>query len=107
MSSTAGREAALEVRRQAHLRLTGVMHVLHDEIRRRSWTPERTCCCDESMTIAFVPGVPVTSAVWTPLIKQLPLSKRQDVVTLSPPGFGAAVPVAFGATFVEYRDWLI
>jgi pimeloyl-ACP methyl ester carboxylesterase len=59
------------------------------------------------MTIVFVHGVPVTSSVWTPLIEQLPASQRRDVVTLSPPGFGAALPAGFGATFLEYRDWLI
>ncbi|MFV2085085.1 alpha/beta fold hydrolase [Micromonospora sp. LOL_021] len=59
------------------------------------------------MTIVFVHGVPVTSAVWTPLIEQLPDSRRRDAVTLSPPGFGATLPAGFGATFVEYRDWLI
>jgi pimeloyl-ACP methyl ester carboxylesterase len=57
------------------------------------------------MTIVFVHGVPVTSAVWTPLIAELP--GRQDVVRLSPPGFGAALPAGFGATFLDYRDWLI
>jgi pimeloyl-ACP methyl ester carboxylesterase len=59
------------------------------------------------MTIAFVHGVPVTSAVWTPLINELPESRRRDVVRLSPPGFGAALPAGFDATFLDYRDWLI
>ncbi|WP_043626452.1 alpha/beta hydrolase [Nonomuraea candida] len=59
------------------------------------------------MTIVFVHGVPVTSAVWTPLISELPKPRQQDVVRLSPPGFGAALPAGFGATFLDYRDWLI
>lgn len=59
------------------------------------------------MTIVFVNGVPVTSAVWTPLINELSTSQRQETVLLSPPGFGAPLPPDFGATFVDYRDWLI
>ncbi|MFJ1764284.1 alpha/beta fold hydrolase [Amycolatopsis sp. NPDC088138] len=55
------------------------------------------------MTTVFVHGVPVTSAVWTPLSTEL----RRDVVRLSPPGFGAALPAGFGATFLDYRDWLV
>jgi pimeloyl-ACP methyl ester carboxylesterase len=59
------------------------------------------------MTIVFVHGVPVTSAVWTPLITELPGFRQQDVVRLSPPGFGAPLPAHFGATFLDYRDWLV
>lgn len=59
------------------------------------------------MTIVFVHGVPVTSAVWTPLITELPEPRQQDVVRLSPPGFGAVLPAGFGATFLDYRDWLV
>ncbi|GID32506.1 alpha/beta fold hydrolase [Paractinoplanes brasiliensis] len=59
------------------------------------------------MTIAFVHGVPVTTAVWTPLIGELPAAQQAQVVRLSPPGFGAALPAGFGATFLDYRDWLI
>jgi pimeloyl-ACP methyl ester carboxylesterase len=59
------------------------------------------------MTIVFVHGVPLTSAVWTPLISELSESRQQDVVRLSPPGFGAALPADFGATFLDYRDWLV
>ena len=32
---------------------------------------------------------------------------RDDVVRLSPPGFGAPIPPGFGATVGEYRDWLV
>jgi len=30
---------------------------------------------------------------------------RDDVLRLSPPGFGAALPDDFPATFLGYRDW--
>lgn len=59
------------------------------------------------MTIVFVNGVPVTSAVWTPLINELSKSQQHETVLLSPPGFGTPLPPDFGATFVDYRDWLI
>ena len=52
----------------------------------------------------FVHGNPETAAVWAPLIAEL---ARTDVVTLSPPGFGAKVPDGFGATADEYLDWLV
>jgi pimeloyl-ACP methyl ester carboxylesterase len=56
------------------------------------------------MAVALVHGVPETDAVWRPLREAL---GRDDVVPLSPPGFGAPVPPGFGATYPEYRDWLI
>jgi pimeloyl-ACP methyl ester carboxylesterase len=56
------------------------------------------------MTVAFVHGVPETDAIWGPLIAEL---GRDDVVTLSPPGFGAPVPEGFEATSDGYRDWLV
>ena len=34
-------------------------------------------------------------------------SRRDDVVRLSPPGFGAPLPLAFPATYIAYRDWLV
>lgn len=55
------------------------------------------------MVPVFVHGNPETSAVWRPLITML---GRSDVVTLSPPGFGASAPDDFGATSDEYVDWL-
>jgi hypothetical protein len=39
-------------------------------------------------------GVPDIDAVWRPLRGAL---GRDDVVCLSPPGFGAPVPAGFGA----------
>jgi pimeloyl-ACP methyl ester carboxylesterase len=55
------------------------------------------------MPAVFVHGNPETAAIWDDLLPQLP---RNDVVTLSPPGFGAPVPDGFNATADEYRDWL-
>jgi pimeloyl-ACP methyl ester carboxylesterase len=55
------------------------------------------------MTIVMVHGNPETDAIWWPLVEQL---GRDDVVLLSPPGFGAPLPDDFGATHTEYRDWL-
>ena len=56
------------------------------------------------MTVVFVHGVPETTAVWDALLVEL---GRDDVVTLSPPGFGAPVPAGFEPTSDGYRDWLI
>lgn len=55
----------------------------------------------------FVHGNPETSAIWGPLVDALHARGIDDVVLLSPPGFGAPTPDAWGATQVEYRDWLI
>ena len=59
------------------------------------------------MTIVFVHGVPVTSAVWTPLLDELSELDHRDVALLSPPGFGAPLPPDFGATIDDYRNWLV
>ncbi|MBB5851240.1 alpha/beta fold hydrolase [Amycolatopsis umgeniensis] len=56
------------------------------------------------MPVVFVHGVPETAAIWEPLSHEL---DRTDVITLSPPGFGAAVPDGFGATADEYFRWLV
>ena len=56
------------------------------------------------MTVVLVHGNPETDAVWDPLADAL---GRNDVVRLSPPGFGAPLPSGFPATFLAYRDWLI
>lgn len=55
------------------------------------------------MTVVFVHGNPESDAIWGPLTAVL---GRDDVVLLSPPGFGAPLPEGFGATMTEYRDWL-
>ncbi len=55
------------------------------------------------MTVVLVHGNPETDAIWGPLVRVL---GRDDVVRLSPPGFGAPLPGDFPATFLAYRDWL-
>ena len=56
------------------------------------------------MPAVFVHGNPETAAIWGPLLAAL---GRHDVVALSPPGFGTAVPDGWGATRAEYLDWLV
>jgi pimeloyl-ACP methyl ester carboxylesterase len=56
------------------------------------------------MPVVFVHGNPETAAIWDDLLPHL---ERKDVVTLSPPGFGAPVPEGFGATSEEYVVWLV
>lgn len=55
------------------------------------------------MTVVLVHGNPETDAIWGPLRAAL---GRDDVIALSPPGFGAPLPDGFDATFTAYRDWL-
>lgn len=55
------------------------------------------------MPAVFVHGNPETSAIWGPLFVAL---ERDDLVALSPPGFGAPVPDGWTATRREYIDWL-
>lgn len=55
------------------------------------------------MTVVLVHGNPETEVIWGPLVEAL---GRDDVVRLSPPGFGAPLPADFPATMVAYRDWL-
>jgi len=56
------------------------------------------------MTAVLVHGNPETAALWRPLVSEL---GGDDVITLSPPGFGAPVPYGFGATSDEYVAWLV
>jgi pimeloyl-ACP methyl ester carboxylesterase len=56
------------------------------------------------VTVVLVHGNPETDALWGPLVEVL---GRDDVVRLSPPGFGAPLPSDFSATFLAYRDWLV
>jgi pimeloyl-ACP methyl ester carboxylesterase len=55
------------------------------------------------MTVVLVHGNPETDAVWDPVVEVL---GRDDVVRLSPPGFGAPLPDGWPATYLHYRDWL-
>jgi pimeloyl-ACP methyl ester carboxylesterase len=59
---------------------------------------------DDHMTAAFVHGNPETAAIWDELFEHL---DRKDLVTLSPPGFGAPVPAGFAATSDAYLAWLV
>jgi pimeloyl-ACP methyl ester carboxylesterase len=54
----------------------------------------------------FVHGNPETPAVWGPLLDALAAAGVGDVVTLSPPGFGAPLPDGFDAAADDYADWL-
>ncbi len=56
------------------------------------------------MTVVLVHGNPETVAIWGPLRAEL---GRDDVIALSPPGFGAPVPDGFGATADDYHTWLV
>ena len=55
------------------------------------------------MPVVFVHGVPDTYRVWRSILERI---NRSDVVTLSLPGFGDALPLGFGATKEEYVAWL-
>ncbi len=55
------------------------------------------------MPVVLVHGNPETDAIWDDLRTHL---GREDVIALSPPGFGAPVPEGFGATSDEYVTWL-
>ena len=59
------------------------------------------------MTHVFVHGNPETEAVWWPLADELRSRGVDDVVLLSPPGFGAPVPHGWDATHDSYRMWLV
>lgn len=56
------------------------------------------------MPAVFVHGVPDTARVWDAVISRL---GRNDVVTLSLPGFGCPLPAGFSATKEAYVDWLL
>ena len=59
------------------------------------------------MTKVFVHGNPETTFVWSELVPELERRGVDDIVLLSPPGFGAPFPEGFGGTRVDYRDWII
>jgi pimeloyl-ACP methyl ester carboxylesterase len=56
------------------------------------------------MPLVLVHGVPESEAVWDLLRREL---DRDDVIALSPPGFGAPLPAGFEATSDGYLAWLI
>jgi pimeloyl-ACP methyl ester carboxylesterase len=55
------------------------------------------------MTIVLVHGNPETEAIWDDLVPHL---RSGEVVRLSPPGFGSAIPSGFDCSTSAYRDWL-
>ena len=55
------------------------------------------------MTTVLVHGNPETEAIWDDLVPHL---RSADVVRLSPPGFGCAIPPGFACSTDAYRDWL-
>ncbi|WP_018332546.1 alpha/beta fold hydrolase [Actinomycetospora chiangmaiensis] len=59
------------------------------------------------MTVVLVHGNPESAAIWDPLVAELARAGVEDVVRLSPPGFGVPLPDDFPATVTAYRDWLI
>ncbi len=59
------------------------------------------------MTVAMIHGNPETDAIWRQLVSELTGRGVNDVVLLSPPGFGAPIPENWTATRQAYRDWLI
>lgn len=59
------------------------------------------------MTKILIHGAPETDAIWATFRHELAALGHEDVVCLSPPGFGKPVPDGFGATISDYRDWLV
>jgi len=55
------------------------------------------------MPAVFVHGNPETSVIWGALFAAL---ERDDLIALSPPGFGAPTPAGWKATREEYVAWL-
>lgn len=59
------------------------------------------------MPKVFIHGVPETSAIWGSLVDELKQRGVEDIVLLSPPGFGAATPPNWQPTRENYSKWLI
>lgn len=57
-----------------------------------------------TLPVVLVHGNPETVAIWDEMRTHL---DREDVVALSPPGFGAPVPAGFEATTDGYLAWLV
>ena len=54
----------------------------------------------------FIHGVPDSSTIWSPLVKQL-ADLGATIKTPDLPGFTAPPPIAFKATKEAYLDWLV
>ncbi|MEE2778485.1 MAG: alpha/beta hydrolase [Acidobacteriota bacterium] len=59
------------------------------------------------MARVFVHGNPETDVIWHLLATELRSRGIDDLVTLSPPGFGGPRPDGFAATPAAYIEWLI
>jgi pimeloyl-ACP methyl ester carboxylesterase len=58
-------------------------------------------------TKVFVHGNPEVDAIWALLVDELRARGVDDVVLLSPPGFGAPTPAGWAGDVAAYRTWLI
>ena len=58
-------------------------------------------------TKVFVHGNPEVDAIWSLLVAELRARGVDDVVLLSPPGFGAPTPDGWAGDMAAYRDWLV
>jgi pimeloyl-ACP methyl ester carboxylesterase len=58
-------------------------------------------------TKVFVHGNQETSAIWSLLIQELQQRGVDNIVLLTPPGFGAPTPNGWTGTVRAYRDWLL
>ena len=58
-------------------------------------------------TRVFVHGNPEVDAIWTMLVDELRARGVDDIVLLSPPGFGAPTPDGWVGDVAAYRAWLI
>ena len=56
------------------------------------------------MSVVLIHGNPETDAIWGPLRTEL---ARDDIIALSPPGFGAPLPHGFDTTSDGYLNWLV
>jgi pimeloyl-ACP methyl ester carboxylesterase len=59
------------------------------------------------MPKVFVHGNPESDALWSVLFNVLREFGVDDLLALSPPGFGAPLPEGFVADLIGYRNWLI
>lgn len=57
-------------------------------------------------TKVFVHGNPEVDAIWGPLVAELGRRGVNDIVLLSPPGFGAPTAADWDATMASYVRWL-
>lgn len=58
------------------------------------------------MTKVFVHGNPEVDAIWRPIVAALGERGIDDIVLLSPPGFGAPTPEGWDASMSSYVAWL-